>query len=91
MVLRPKIYISPFFDALAPSPNSLLGRRKRKKQIIYVGKGSRAYAIVGNVIPGGLIGWMLGLRTGYGGSLRDFGWDIGGSGSSSETGWEKVS
>ncbi|PGH07235.1 hypothetical protein AJ79_06339 [Helicocarpus griseus UAMH5409] len=78
------------FDALVPAPKSWLGGRKRKQQTVYVGKGSRAYSIVGNIIPSGLVGWMLGLRSGYNGPPVDLNWDADSSGTSSETGWEKL-
>lgn len=50
------------FDALAPSSKSIFGRRKRKKAVIYVGRGARSYGIIGDWIPRGLIGWMLGFN-----------------------------
>ncbi|KAK2740970.1 hypothetical protein FQN55_008525 [Onygenales sp. PD_40] len=79
------------FDALAPSPKSWMGKRKRKPSTIYVGKGSRAYSIVGNIVPTGLVGWMLGLRSGYNVAPGDATWDGDSSATSSETGWEKLS
>ncbi|PGG96809.1 hypothetical protein AJ80_09781 [Polytolypa hystricis UAMH7299] len=78
------------FDALAPAPKSLFGGRKRKKRTVYVGRGSRTYSIVGNIVPSGLVGWMLGLRLAYSSSLREFPWDSDRSEASSETGWEKL-
>ncbi|EQL29271.1 hypothetical protein BDFG_08077 [Blastomyces dermatitidis ATCC 26199] len=78
------------FDALAPASKSWLGRRKRKQATVYVGKGSRIYSIVGNIVPSGLVGWMLGLRSGQSGPLADLNWDANSSGTSSETGWEKL-
>lgn len=77
------------FDALAPPPKSWLGRRQRKKNTVYVGRGARTYAVIGNILPSGFIGWMLGLRTGYGGSLTDAQSDDANS-SNSESGWEKI-
>lgn len=77
------------FDALAAPPKSWLGKYQHKKQTVYVGRGARTYAIIGNIFPNGFIGWMLGLRTGSGGSLPDAGRDDTNSGS--ESGWEKVS
>lgn len=76
------------FDALAAPPKSWLGRCHRKKQTVYVGRGARTYAVIGNILPSGFIGWMLGLRTGYGGSLSDVGLED--ANSNSEPGWEKV-
>ncbi|KAG5289604.1 DUF1776 superfamily domain-containing protein [Histoplasma ohiense] len=78
------------FDALAPAPKTWLGRRKRKPPTVYVGKGSRTYSIVGNIVPSGLVGWMLGLRSSHTGPLVDLNWDANSSGTSSETGWEKL-
>ncbi|KKZ62180.1 hypothetical protein EMCG_03318 [[Emmonsia] crescens] len=78
------------FDALAPASKSWSGRRKRKQSTVYVGKGSRTYSIVGNIVPNGLVGWMLGLRSGQNGPLADVNWDAHSSGTGSETGWEKL-
>jgi NAD(P)-dependent dehydrogenase (short-subunit alcohol dehydrogenase family) len=87
------------FDALAPSPKSFFGGRQKKKEAIYVGRGSRAYVLVGTWVPGGLVGWMLGLRSGYTGFIRESprnGYGNGntsGSGSRSSSsggGWERV-
>ncbi|KAL1956331.1 hypothetical protein VTO42DRAFT_7414 [Malbranchea cinnamomea] len=77
------------FDALAPSPKSWLGKRQRKKHTVYVGRGARTYAVIGNILPSGFLGWMLGLRTGYVGSLTDAGFDDATS-SNGESTWEKV-
>ncbi|EAS33720.3 uncharacterized protein CIMG_04744 [Coccidioides immitis RS] len=77
------------FDALAPRQKTIFGR-KRKQQVVYVGRGSRTYAIVGNVIPSMLIGWMLGLRTGYPAFFSDSGSEDG-NGYGSEGTWEKIS
>ncbi|KIW04068.1 uncharacterized protein PV09_04886 [Verruconis gallopava] len=41
------------FDALTQS---------RPKKVYRVGRGSLAYDIVGHWVPGGLVGWVLGLR-----------------------------
>ncbi|KAE9982091.1 hypothetical protein EG328_011194 [Venturia inaequalis] len=49
------------FDALT---------QKRPSSVWRVGRGSLAYDIVGNWVPGGLVGWVLGLRTV---SLEEFG------------------
>lgn len=76
------------FDALATPPKSWLGRCQRKKQTVYVGRGARTYAVIGNILPSGFIGWMLGLRTGYSGSVTNSGLED--ANSSSESGWEKV-
>jgi NAD(P)-dependent dehydrogenase (short-subunit alcohol dehydrogenase family) len=42
------------FDALT---------QNRPSSVWRVGRGSLAYDIVGNWVPGGLVGWVLGLRT----------------------------
>lgn len=77
------------FDCLAPAPKTLFGGRKRKKQVVYVGRGARTYGFIGEWFPSGVVGWMIGLRTGHGGVFSP-GSDSAGSGSSSETAWEKV-
>lgn len=41
------------FDALT---------RPRPKKVYRVGRGSVAYDIIGNWVPGGIVGWVLGLR-----------------------------
>lgn len=69
-------------DALEPPPKNIFGQRTSKKPVIYVGRGARSYSLVGAWIPGGLVGWMLGLQSGQGLTFD--------SASSSETGWEKV-
>ncbi|BDD54469.1 hypothetical protein MAP00_000086 [Monascus purpureus] len=74
------------FDAIEATPRNIFGRRKAKEAVVYVGRGARCYGIIGEWVPGGLVGWMLGLRNGHGrGPLSD-----SGSGSSSDVGWEKV-
>jgi NAD(P)-dependent dehydrogenase (short-subunit alcohol dehydrogenase family) len=77
------------FDSLAPSPKSIFGKRKRKRSVVYVGRGARSYGIIGDWVPSCLVGWMLGL----GNPRHHLGVrssDTSGSGNSSETGWEKV-
>ncbi|KKK18770.1 hypothetical protein P175DRAFT_0455241 [Aspergillus ochraceoroseus IBT 24754] len=71
-------------DALEPSTKNIFGRKATKTPVLYVGRGARSYHIIGQWAPPGLVGWMLGLRSGYGPSGESV------SGSSSETGWEKV-
>jgi Fungal family of unknown function (DUF1776) len=66
------------FDSIAPR-KSVSGRRRRKA-VVYVGRGSRSYGIIGEWIPTSLVGWMLG----QGGVSR------GSSESGSETGWERL-
>ncbi|EEP81903.1 conserved hypothetical protein [Uncinocarpus reesii 1704] len=78
------------FDALAPRQRNIFGQRKRKQEVVYVGRGSRAYAMAGSIMPNVLIGWMLGLRTGYSAFSSDAGFDDG-NGYWSEPAWEKVS
>lgn len=77
------------FDALALPQKNIFGQRKKKKQIVYVGRGSRTYTMVGNFVPSVLIGWMVGLRTGYGAMPSEPGYEDG-NGYGSES-WEKVS
>lgn len=69
------------FDCLAPADKSIFGKRKRKRPVVYVGRGSRTYGIVGDWIPTSLVGWMLGL-----GHIHP----VSDSGNSSETGWERL-
>lgn len=69
-------------DALEPPSRDIFGRKTPKQPVIYVGRGARSYNLIGRWIPGGLVGWMLGLQSGPHGSFA--------SSSSSETGWEKV-
>ncbi|KAI9371988.1 hypothetical protein BJX61DRAFT_475127 [Aspergillus egyptiacus] len=71
-------------DALEPMPKNIFGRRAAKKPVRYAGRGAWTYDIIGQWTPPGLVGWMLGLRSGYPSSVESS------SGSSSETGWEKV-
>lgn len=69
-------------DALEPPSKNIFGRKTAKKPVIYVGRGARSYNVIGQWVPGGLVGWMLGLQSGHNLTF--------GSSSSSETGWEKV-
>ncbi|KAF3483981.1 uncharacterized protein GIQ15_03305 [Arthroderma uncinatum] len=76
------------FDAIAPTKKNLFGWRKKKPRTIYVGRGSIAYSIIAQIIPGGVVGWILGLRPGSPAAPNDaFDED---NASSSETGWERV-
>lgn len=75
------------FDALAPAPKSIFGKKKRKKPVVYVGRGARTYGIIGDWVPSSLVGWMLGLGRSRHSPASS---DSSGSGNSSETGWEKV-
>jgi hypothetical protein len=77
------------FDALAPSPKSWLGGRSKKQTTVYVGRGARTYAVIGGLLPGGIVGWMLGLRTGYAVPVTEV-YDDSHSNNNSETGWEKL-
>lgn len=74
------------FDALDSAPKNIFGRKTSKKAVVYVGRGARSYRIIGDWVPGGLVGWMLGLRTGFNSSFET----DGGSTSNGESGWEKV-
>ncbi|KAL4780818.1 hypothetical protein BJX76DRAFT_33743 [Aspergillus varians] len=71
-------------DALEPTSRNVFGKRAAKKPVRYAGRGARSYHFIGQWAPPGLVGWMLGLRTGYPSPVESA------SGSSSETGWEKV-
>ncbi|KAL4891222.1 hypothetical protein BDV59DRAFT_203667 [Aspergillus ambiguus] len=71
-------------DALEPASKDLFGRKKAKSPVVYVGRGARTYSVIGEWVPAGLVGWMLGMRSGPATSTE------GPSGSSSETSWEKV-
>ncbi|KAL1988067.1 hypothetical protein VTN96DRAFT_1098 [Rasamsonia emersonii] len=75
------------FDSLAPAPKSIFGKKKRKKPVVYVGRGARTYGIIGDWVPSSLVGWMLGLGKPRHSVASS---DGSGSGTSSETGWEKV-
>lgn len=70
--------------ALEPPSKTIFGNNKAKKPVIYVGRGSRSYTIIGEWLPEGLVGWMLGLRSGPKASPDSF------SGNGSETSWEKI-
>lgn len=50
------------FDTLALPRTSMFGRQKHRPNIVYVGRGSRAYGIASTILPGGVVGWMLGYR-----------------------------
>ncbi|RAK91652.1 DUF1776-domain-containing protein [Aspergillus costaricaensis CBS 115574] len=71
-------------DALDPPSKDIFGRRVAKNPVIYVGRGARTYHFIGEWVPAGLVGWMLGLRTGQQTPPEN------GSGGSSETSWEKI-
>jgi hypothetical protein len=69
------------FDAVAM--NTKAGRMCRKKrQVVYIGRGSWAYPFVARWAPSGLVGWMLGFGVGPGV------WSPGHE--SGSEGWEKV-
>ncbi|EAU36901.1 conserved hypothetical protein [Aspergillus terreus NIH2624] len=70
-------------DALEPASRDLFGRRRAKSPVVYVGRGARTYSVIGQWVPAGLVGWMLGMRSGP--TTME-----SASGSSSETSWEKV-
>lgn len=71
-------------DALEPASKDIFGRKVPKKRVIYAGRGARSYSIIGEWVPAGLVGWMMGLRGGHPTASDSA------SNSSSETGWEKV-
>ncbi|GES59706.1 DUF1776-domain-containing protein [Aspergillus terreus] len=70
-------------DALEPASKDLFGRKRAKSPVVYVGRGARTYSVIGQWVPAGLVGWMLGMRSGP--TTME-----SASGSSSETSWEKV-
>ncbi|KAI9044152.1 DUF1776 domain-containing protein [Aspergillus affinis] len=72
-------------DALEPPSKDIFGRKKSKTPVFYVGRGARTYSIIGEWVPAGLVGWMLGLRSGQATATES----ASGS-SSSETSWERV-
>ncbi|OAL65297.1 hypothetical protein A7C99_3781 [Trichophyton rubrum] len=78
------------FDAIAPAKKTIFGWCKKKPRTIYVGRGSIAYSIISRIIPGGMVGWILGLRPS---SLDTYAEPPPADeviASSSEAGWEKV-
>ncbi|KAM5443606.1 hypothetical protein MferCBS31731_001379 [Microsporum ferrugineum] len=77
------------FDAIAPSKKNWFGWREKKPRTVYVGRGSIAYSIISQIIPGGIVGWILGLRPGHPTASAGSTFDEGNA-SSSETGWERV-
>lgn len=81
------------FDAVEVAPKNMFGKRKTKNSVVYVGRGSRSYHLIGEWVPDGLVGWMLGLRS----KRQSDVWNGNGSGSGSASssgsgseGWEKV-
>ncbi|KAI5284140.1 hypothetical protein KEM54_001564 [Ascosphaera aggregata] len=38
------------FDAMLPAPRSIFGWKKRRPRIVYVGRGARAYAVIGGCL-----------------------------------------
>ncbi|XHF98293.1 hypothetical protein AWENTII_001849 [Aspergillus wentii] len=70
-------------DALEPVTKNMFGQKTTKKSVLYVGRGARTYNIIGQWVPGGLVGMMMGLKAPAASPST--------SGSSSENGWEKVS
>lgn len=77
------------FDAIAPSKKNWFGWREKKPRTVYVGRGSIAYSIISQIIPGGIVGWILGLQPGHPTASAGSTFDEGNA-SSSETGWERV-
>lgn len=70
------------FDAVESAPKNMFGKRTTKKKVVYVGRGARSYSIIGEWVPSGLVGWMLGFRSSPP--------SVTGGGTSSEVKWEKV-
>lgn len=69
-------------DALEPASRGFFG--SRKNPVIYVGRGARSYSVIGAWVPAGLVGLMLGYRSGHGVTSHSP------SGSGSETSWDRV-
>lgn len=78
------------FDAIAPSNKNIFGWRERKPRTVYVGRGSIAYSIISRIIPGGMVGWMLGLRPSSSTTSAEPPTSGEFNASSSEAGWERV-
>lgn len=70
-------------DALEPASRDLFGRRVAKKPVIYVGRGARSYSVIGAWVPSGLVGLMMGYRSGHSAAVDS-------PSSGSETNWERV-
>jgi hypothetical protein len=70
-------------DALEPASRNIFGRRAHKKAVLYVGRGARSYRLIGDWMPSGLVGLMMGYRSGQAGGA-------GSPSSDSETTWERV-
>lgn len=70
------------FDNITSPSKSILGGKTRRKAVVYVGRGSRSYGIIGAWIPTSLVAWMLGQGNTYQSASN--------SGNSSETGWEAI-
>ncbi|CAI7677597.1 unnamed protein product [Penicillium manginii] len=70
-------------DALEPASRDWIGRRTRKKSIMYVGRGARSYSVIGAWMPSGLVGLMMGYRSGHPAPM-------GSPSSGSETSWERA-
>lgn len=68
-------------DALEPPSKNILGRKTKKTPVMYAGRGAWTYGLIGTWVPGGVVGWMLGLRSGYGVVVDH---------NASEASWEKV-
>lgn len=69
-------------DALEPPTRNFLGWKRSKKTVMYVGRGARSYNIIGAWVPSGLVGLMMGYRSGHAAGAD--------SPSESETSWERV-
>ena len=70
-------------DALEPATRDFLGRKASKKSVMYVGRGARSYSIIGTWVPSGLIGLMMGYRSGHAAGVDS-------PSNGSETSWERV-
>ncbi|KAL8931750.1 MAG: hypothetical protein Q9216_007086 [Gyalolechia sp. 2 TL-2023] len=67
--------------------DAIVGKRRG---MIYVGRGSRTYDILGKVMPEGLVGWMLGLQTRRKEEAREGENEEGKGSRTGSPGWERV-
>ncbi|KAL9602183.1 MAG: hypothetical protein Q9219_002047 [cf. Caloplaca sp. 3 TL-2023] len=58
---RSKVRGTPLRELHLEVFDAIVGRRRGT---VFVGRGSRTYDTLGKVVPEGLVGWMLGLKTG---------------------------
>ncbi|KAL8640576.1 MAG: hypothetical protein Q9226_008733 [Calogaya cf. arnoldii] len=78
---------SPFRQLHLEVFDAIVGKRRG---IVYVGRGSRTYDILGKMIPQGIAGWMLGLKAQTEQRQNQKKADDIADGSQTSPGWEKV-